>query len=88
MKKEQYTENLKIRVTKQQKEYIEQTAKANNQSTSNLLRNIIFHNESSSEYAIQIHNNLIKNEIWNHITYLPMPNKYIKLILKELITIE
>ncbi len=88
MKKEQYTENLKIRVTKQQKQSIEQIARANNESVSTLLRNIIFHNKSSSEYAIQIHNNLIKNEILNHITYLPMPNKYKKLILKELITIE
>lgn len=88
MKKEQYTENLKIRVTQRQKESIEQTAKTNNESTSNLLRDIIFHNKLSSEYTMQIHNNLIKNEIWNHITYLPMPKKYKELVLKELSTIE
>ena len=57
MKKEQYTENLKIRVTKQQKQSIEQIARPNNESVSTLLRNIIFHNKSSSEYAIQKHNN-------------------------------
>lgn len=87
MKKEQYTENLKIRVTSQQKRFIEQTARTNNESASTLLRKIIFHKESSSEYAIQIHNNLIKNEIWNRINSLSIPKTYKELVLKELSTI-
>lgn len=88
MKKEYYTENLKIRVTNQQKEYIEQTAKTNKESVSTLLRKIIFYNGPSLEYAIQKHNNLIKNEIWNRVNSLPMPMKYKELVLKELSTIE
>lgn len=88
MKTEQFTENLKLRVTNQQKESIEQTAKTNNESVSTLLRKIIFYNGSSLEYAMQIHNNLIKNEIWNRVNSLPIPMKYKELVLKELNAIE
>lgn len=83
--KDNLTVELKLRVTDIQKQSVTKAAKASNLSTSDFLRNIIFEQDTLSSQAVIIRQNLIKNELHNHIQASPeIPNKYKEIIYKEM----
>ncbi|WP_287714742.1 ribbon-helix-helix domain-containing protein [Blautia producta] len=83
MKKEKLTEVIKLRVTSEQKKSIEQTAQKTGMSTSDIIRKAIFNSTAITPYAIKIQKNLIKNQLYNTISLMDIPQKYKTNILEE-----
>ena len=82
------TKNLKIRVTPKQQHCIENIAKEKGTTLSEIMRIALFTNSAQNKYAIRIHNELIKNQIYNHINAMPISKNTKELIFKELNEIE
>lgn len=79
------TAELKLRVTDTQKQAVTQAAKDSNLSTSDFLRKLLFEPDTLSSRAVLIRQNLIKNELHNHIqASTEIPNKYKIIICKEI----
>lgn len=83
------TAELKLRVTNTQKQAVTQAAKDSNLSTSDFLRKLMFEPDTLSSQAVPIKQNLIKNELHNHIqASTEIPNKYKLIICKEIYKID
>lgn len=87
-KSKRLTENIKIRVSLDEKNFIEQAAKKNGISISDLIRRSILDETDSSIYAINIQHNRIKHEIRNKIISMDISKKTKNKILKELENID
>lgn len=87
-KKETYTKNVKVRLTPGQKGMIDALAQRETISSSDVIRRILFDEQSSSPYAIAIQHNLMKNELMNRIQVLDISKSAREKILKELSTVE
>lgn len=86
--KENLSTELKFRVTAEQKKIIEQSAKQESLSVSDILRKAIFENNNTSSYALKIQSNLQNNRLYNNINSMKIPKKIKESILKELINCE
>lgn len=64
---EKYTENVRVRLTPNQKSLIDAIAQKENISSSDVIRCGLFDGKSSSSYSIMIRNNLFKSEVVNAI---------------------
>lgn len=64
---ERYTENVRVRLTPNQKSLIYAIAQKENISSSDVIRCGLFDGKSSSSYSIMIRNNLFKSEVVNAI---------------------
>lgn len=83
-KKENLTKNLKIRVSPNEKEFIEKAAKSDGISISDLIRRSILDGKNSSGYAVKIQRNRVKHEIRNRIIAMNISKNIKSNILKEL----
>lgn len=83
MKKERLTKEIKLRVTSEQKNCIEQAAQKTGMSTSDIIRKAIFNPTATSPYATKIQQNLIRNRLHNRISLMNIPSKYKMCILEE-----
>lgn len=84
-KKTTYSEIMKFRITKEEKDAIEKTAKKKNVSVSAAVRSILFDQTNNSSYAVEIQKNLERNAFFNRIQQLKIPKKTKQAILEELI---
>lgn len=87
-KSKRLTENIKIRVSLNEKNFIEETAKRDGLSISDLIRRSILDEDHTSKYAIKIQQNKIKHEIRNKILSMDIPKNTKNKILKELAEID
>ena len=85
--KENLSENLRIRVTSDEKESVVTVAKDMNIRMSEVMRHAIFDEDASSPYAIAIQHNMMKNELMNRIQVFDIPKSTKEEILKELSTV-
>lgn len=83
-KKENLTENLRIRVTPAEKSIIAGIAQAEGISYSEAIRHSIFSADTASSLAIRIQRNLIKHEYRNRIMAMKLPKKTKEKLIKEL----
>lgn len=87
-KSKRLTENIKIRVSLNEKSFIEEAAKRDGLSISDLIRRSILDEDHTSEYAIRIQRNKIKHEIRNKIISMNISKNTKNKILKELAKID
>lgn len=87
-KSKRLTENIKIRVSLDEKNFIEQAAKKDGISISDLIRRSILDGSDTSIYAINIQRNKIKHEIRNKIISMSISKSTKNKILKELAEID
>ncbi len=87
-KKEKLTENVKVRVSSNEKIYIEDAARSEGISMSDLIRNAILDKKTTSSYAIKIQQNRIKHEMRNKIISMRMSKDTKNKLLKELAEID
>lgn len=84
-KRTTYSEIIKFRITKEEKDAIEKTAKEKNVSVSAAMRSMLFDQSNNSSYAVEIQKNLERNAFFNRIQQLKLPKKTKQAILEELI---
>lgn len=83
-KRENLTQNLKVRVSPNEKEFIQKAAKSDGISISDLIRRSILDRKNPSGYAIKIQQNRVKHEIRNRIISMNISKNTKSKILKEL----
>lgn len=89
MKEEKnFTEVIKLRITPIQKHTLEVTACEESMSLSSIARKRLFGADTGSHYAVKIHRNLIKNEIYNTVQSMRISQKLKDELLKELENID
>lgn len=84
MKKEQYTETIKTRITPQFNEEVKQFAKSINDSVSSLTRKALAEYISKTDYSRKVELYCYKNAIYNRISALSIPKKTKEAILEVL----
>lgn len=73
---------LKFRITESEYDVIAKQAAEKNTNVSEVIRNALFQN--NSEISSAIHNELLKQELFNLMHHVEMPKKSRETILKEL----
>lgn len=87
-RKSVYTEIVKVRCTKQEKEAILQAAEQEDMTVSAFIRAGICGYKHTDSLALKVHNNLIRNEFLNQVNALAIPKKIKETIIKELTDVE
>ena len=83
-----YTEIVKVRCTKQEKEAILHAAEQENMTISAFIRAGICGYIHTDSLSLKVHNNLIRNEFFNQVNALAIPKKMKETIIKELTDVE
>lgn len=83
-KKEKLTENVKVRVSTNEKNFIEEAARSEGMSMSELIRHSIFDAKNTTDYAAKIQRNKVKHEIRNKIVSMNLSKATRDKILKEM----
>lgn len=87
-KKENLTENIKVRLAPAEKQALESVARAEQASVSSLIRSALSEPKNINEMVLKYRCCLERNRIYNHIALMSIPEDIKAQILKEVSELE
>lgn len=87
-KKDNLTENIKVRLAPAEKQALESAARAEHVSVSSLIRSVLSEPKNMNETVLKYRCCLERNKIYNHLAFMPIPEDIRAKILKEVSELE